>query len=196
MLNLLHCSNLWVCFYISTSSGSGDDSLDGLPDHIPRCPLTPSLSPQKRTTSQSKTEPPLLRTNKRTIYTAGRPPWYNVTGTTFKEAFVIGETTENFHLFLCCEAKRMFCPFELELRGCRDNLASLTPKIIFKLTRQDRSWTGRMYSIISSRRLIALGWLSMDRYREIAIGISCEKAIISACNEGLVPKLCTLIFRP
>lgn len=54
------------------------------------CPLTPSLSPRKRSTSQSKTEPPLLRTDKRTIYTAGRPPWYNVTGTTFKEAFVIG----------------------------------------------------------------------------------------------------------
>nr|XP_046228698.1 uridine-cytidine kinase-like 1 isoform X3 [Scatophagus argus] len=71
-------------------SGSGDDSLDGLPNRVPRCPLTPSLSPQKRATSQSKTEPPLLRTNKRTIYTAGRPPWYNVTGTTFKEAFVIG----------------------------------------------------------------------------------------------------------
>uniref|UniRef100_UPI003AB0EE88 uridine-cytidine kinase-like 1 isoform X3 n=1 Tax=Centroberyx gerrardi TaxID=166262 RepID=UPI003AB0EE88 len=71
-------------------SDSGDDSLDGLPSHAPRCPLTPSLSPRKRTTSQSKTEPPLLRTNKRTIYTAGRPPWYNVTGTTFKEAFVIG----------------------------------------------------------------------------------------------------------
>lgn len=66
---------------------SGEDSLDSL---FPRCPLTPSLSPRKRTTSQSKTEPPLLRTNKRTIYTAGRPPWYNVTGTTFKEAFVIG----------------------------------------------------------------------------------------------------------
>uniref|UniRef100_H3CK85 Uridine-cytidine kinase n=1 Tax=Tetraodon nigroviridis TaxID=99883 RepID=H3CK85_TETNG len=47
-------------------------------------------SPPKRSTSQSKTEPPLLRTSKRTIYTAGRPPWYNVTGTTFKEAFVIG----------------------------------------------------------------------------------------------------------
>ncbi|XP_029705106.1 uridine-cytidine kinase-like 1 isoform X1 [Takifugu rubripes] len=73
-----------------TDSGSGDDSLDGLTSHAPRCPLTPSLSPPKRTTSQSKTEPPLLRTNKRTIYTAGRPPWYNVTGTTFKEAFVIG----------------------------------------------------------------------------------------------------------
>ncbi|XP_019960587.2 uridine-cytidine kinase-like 1 [Paralichthys olivaceus] len=73
-----------------SDSGSGDDSLDGLSDHVPRCPLTPSLSPRKRTTSLSKTEPPLLRTNKRTIYTAGRPPWYNVTGTTFKEAFVIG----------------------------------------------------------------------------------------------------------
>ncbi|KAL3979443.1 neurofilament heavy polypeptide [Sarotherodon galilaeus] len=73
-----------------SDSGSGDDSLDGLSNPVPRCPLTPSLSPRKRTTSQSKTEPPLLRTSKRTIYTAGRPPWYNVTGTTFKEAFVIG----------------------------------------------------------------------------------------------------------
>ncbi|KAM9495623.1 uridine-cytidine kinase-like 1 isoform 1-T1 [Clarias gariepinus] len=71
-----------------SDSGSGEDSLDGLLRGT--CPLTPSLSPRKRTTSQSKTEPPLLRTNKRTIYTAGRPPWYNVTGTSFKEAFVIG----------------------------------------------------------------------------------------------------------
>lgn len=72
-------------------SGSGEDSLDGLLKRM--CPLTPSLSPRKRSTSQSKTEPPLLRTNKRTIYTAGRPPWYNVTGTSFKEAFVIGMFT-------------------------------------------------------------------------------------------------------
>ncbi|KAK3506547.1 hypothetical protein QTP70_006555 [Hemibagrus guttatus] len=71
-----------------SDSGSGEDSLDGLLRLS--CPLTPSMSPRKRSTSQSKTEPPLLRTNKRTIYTAGRPPWYNVTGTTFKEAFVIG----------------------------------------------------------------------------------------------------------
>uniref|UniRef100_A0A8C1TUY6 uridine/cytidine kinase n=1 Tax=Cyprinus carpio TaxID=7962 RepID=A0A8C1TUY6_CYPCA len=77
-----------IFLYILCVCGSGEDSLDGLMTH--RCPLTPSLSPRKRTTSQSKTEPPLLRTNKRTIYTAGRPPWYNVTGTTFKEAFVIG----------------------------------------------------------------------------------------------------------
>ncbi|XP_061481959.1 uridine-cytidine kinase-like 1 [Rhineura floridana] len=66
--------------------GSGT-ALDSL---VCRPPLTPSLSPRKRTTSQSKTEPPLLRTSKRTIYTAGRPPWYNETGTPFKEAFVIG----------------------------------------------------------------------------------------------------------
>ncbi|XP_039548768.1 uridine-cytidine kinase-like 1 isoform X1 [Pimephales promelas] len=79
-------SDSLIC--LSLIRGSGEDSLDGL--MRPRCPLTPSLSPRKRTTSQSKTEPPLLRTNKRTIYTAGRPPWYNVTGTTFKEAFVIG----------------------------------------------------------------------------------------------------------
>ncbi|XP_062267452.1 uridine-cytidine kinase-like 1 [Platichthys flesus] len=73
-----------------SDSGSGDDSSDGLSARVPRCPLTPSFTPRKRTTSLSKTEPPLLRTDKRTIYTAGRPPWYNVTGTTFKEAFVIG----------------------------------------------------------------------------------------------------------
>ncbi|MBV98397.1 Uridine-cytidine kinase-like 1, partial [Eschrichtius robustus] len=44
----------------------------------------------KRTTSQCKSEPPLLRTSKRTIYTAGRPPWYNEHGTQSKEAFAIG----------------------------------------------------------------------------------------------------------
>ncbi|XP_058020632.1 uridine-cytidine kinase-like 1 isoform X1 [Ahaetulla prasina] len=69
------------------SSGSRGAALNSL---VGRLPLTPSLSPRKRTTSQSKTEPPLLRTSKRTIYTAGRPPWYNETGTPFKEAFVIG----------------------------------------------------------------------------------------------------------
>ncbi|XP_039092901.1 uridine-cytidine kinase-like 1 isoform X1 [Hyaena hyaena] len=56
--------------------------------------LLPSVgtrrSPRKRTTSQCKSEPPLLRTSKRTIYTAGRPPWYNEHGTQSKEAFAIG----------------------------------------------------------------------------------------------------------
>ncbi|XP_021568905.1 uridine-cytidine kinase-like 1 [Carlito syrichta] len=47
-------------------------------------------TPRKRTTSQCKSEPPLLRTSKRTIYTAGRPPWYNEHGTQSKEAFAIG----------------------------------------------------------------------------------------------------------
>uniref|UniRef100_A0A671U807 uridine/cytidine kinase n=1 Tax=Sparus aurata TaxID=8175 RepID=A0A671U807_SPAAU len=93
-------SNKYPCLRVTVAKiGSGDDSLDSLSEHVPRCPLTPSLSPQKRTTSQSKTEPPLLRTNKRTIYTAGRPPWYNVTGTTFKEAFVIGEKSKKRSLF-------------------------------------------------------------------------------------------------
>lgn len=56
--------------------------------------LLPSVgarrSPRKRSTSQCKSEPPLLRTSKRTIYTAGRPPWYNEHGTQSKEAFAIG----------------------------------------------------------------------------------------------------------
>uniref|UniRef100_A0A7M4E925 Uridine-cytidine kinase n=1 Tax=Crocodylus porosus TaxID=8502 RepID=A0A7M4E925_CROPO len=71
-----------------SGSGSGEDSLDALP--APRLPLTPSLSPRKRTPSQSCAEPPLLRAGQRTIYTAGRPPWYTETGAPLDEAFVIG----------------------------------------------------------------------------------------------------------
>lgn len=37
-----------------------------------------------------KTEPALVRYGTRTIYTAGRPPWYDEHGETAKEAFVIG----------------------------------------------------------------------------------------------------------
>uniref|UniRef100_UPI00398E8EC4 uridine-cytidine kinase-like 1 isoform X5 n=1 Tax=Pristiophorus japonicus TaxID=55135 RepID=UPI00398E8EC4 len=68
-----------------SDSGSSEEALDRL---LP--PVTNTLSPRKRTTSQCKSEPPLLRTSKRTIYTAGRPPWYNEHGTQSKEAFVIG----------------------------------------------------------------------------------------------------------
>ncbi|XP_034761858.1 uridine-cytidine kinase-like 1 isoform X1 [Acipenser ruthenus] len=68
-----------------SDSGSSEESLDRL---LP--PVNTTLSPRKRTTSQCKSEPPLLRTSKRTIYTAGRPPWYNEQGTQSKEAFVIG----------------------------------------------------------------------------------------------------------
>ncbi|XP_028848615.1 uridine-cytidine kinase-like 1 isoform X4 [Denticeps clupeoides] len=69
----------------SDGSGGTDGSLDRL---LPA--VNTGLSPRKRTTSQCKSEPPLLRTSKRTIYTAGRPPWYNEHGTQSKEAFVIG----------------------------------------------------------------------------------------------------------
>ncbi|XP_077366603.1 uridine-cytidine kinase-like 1 [Festucalex cinctus] len=75
----------------SPDSGRGEDFLDGFASCIPRCcPLALTLSPRKRAGSQWQRQPPLLRTSKRTIYTAGRPPWYNVAGNTFKEAFVIG----------------------------------------------------------------------------------------------------------
>ncbi|PWA31921.1 hypothetical protein CCH79_00006493, partial [Gambusia affinis] len=62
--------------------GSGEDSLDRLLPHAgaPR---------RKSATSLSKTEPPLLRTSTRTIYTAGRPPWYDEHGAQSKDAFVI-----------------------------------------------------------------------------------------------------------
>lgn len=77
--------------------GSCDGQLDRL---IPL--MSASLTPRKRTTSQCKSEPPLLRTSKRTIYTAGRPPWYNEHGTQSKEAFVIGEKTSLIQKLLCC----------------------------------------------------------------------------------------------
>ncbi|XP_029077139.1 uridine-cytidine kinase-like 1 isoform X6 [Monodon monoceros] len=69
----------------SSSGSSNAESLDRL---LP--PVGAGRSPRKRTTSQCKSEPPLLRTSKRTIYTAGRPPWYNEHGTQSKEAFAIG----------------------------------------------------------------------------------------------------------
>ncbi|XP_028848404.1 uridine-cytidine kinase-like 1a isoform X3 [Denticeps clupeoides] len=65
-----------------SDSGSGEDSLDRL--------LPPVSTPRRKSTTLSKAEPPLLRTGTRTIYTAGRPPWYNEHGTQSKEAFVIG----------------------------------------------------------------------------------------------------------
>ncbi|XP_070797921.1 uridine-cytidine kinase-like 1 isoform X3 [Pituophis catenifer annectens] len=68
--------------------GGGNHSADTLDRLLPT--IVGTKSPRKRTTSQSKSEPPLLRTSKRTIYTAGRPPWYNEHGTQSKEAFVIG----------------------------------------------------------------------------------------------------------
>ncbi|XP_058892503.1 uridine-cytidine kinase-like 1 isoform X9 [Kogia breviceps] len=74
-----------VCPPAPSSSSSNAESLDRL---LP--PVGAGRSPRKRTTSQCKSEPPLLRTSKRTIYTAGRPPWYNEHGTQSKEAFAIG----------------------------------------------------------------------------------------------------------
>ncbi|XP_023375654.1 uridine-cytidine kinase-like 1 isoform X5 [Pteropus alecto] len=65
-----------------------DRSAEALDRLLP--PVGTGRAPRKRTTSQCKSEPPLLRTSKRTIYTAGRPPWYNEHGAQSKEAFAIG----------------------------------------------------------------------------------------------------------
>ncbi|XP_051525136.1 uridine-cytidine kinase-like 1 isoform X2 [Myxocyprinus asiaticus] len=71
------------CWALRTNGGgSGEDSLDRL--------LPPVSAYRRRSSTLGKTEPPLLRTGTRTIYTAGRPPWYNEHGAQFKEAFVIG----------------------------------------------------------------------------------------------------------
>ncbi|XP_010874135.1 uridine-cytidine kinase-like 1 isoform X2 [Esox lucius] len=80
----MECGENSSLLSVSNSEG-GEGSLDRL---LPS--VCPGVSPRKRTTSQCKSEPPLLRTSKRTIYTAGRPPWYNEHGTQSKEAFVIG----------------------------------------------------------------------------------------------------------
>ncbi|XP_006748110.2 uridine-cytidine kinase-like 1 [Leptonychotes weddellii] len=73
------------CWALGAEGSGHAESLDRL---LP--PVGTGRSPRKRTTSQCKSEPPLLRTSKRTIYTAGRPPWYNEHGTQSKEAFAIG----------------------------------------------------------------------------------------------------------
>lgn len=80
------------CFAVCCS-GSGEDSLDRL--------LPPSGAPRRKSaTSLSKTEPPLLRTGTRTIYTAGRPPWYDEHGAQSKEAFVIGMSLADVDVFI------------------------------------------------------------------------------------------------
>ncbi|CAG9829169.1 unnamed protein product [Diabrotica balteata] len=69
------------------------------PITVPYCPRPPSTGSQKsprsrrqRTTSLNQSKKPtesIIRTQHRTIYTAGRPPWYNSVGQKV-EPFVIG----------------------------------------------------------------------------------------------------------
>ncbi|XP_075427780.1 uridine-cytidine kinase-like 1 isoform X3 [Ascaphus truei] len=86
-MSLPVCPGPGVTGYWNLEGGhtSGTDTCHNL---LPT--VSSSRSPRRRTTSQCKSEPPLLRTSKRTIYTAGRPPWYNEHGAQSKEAFVIG----------------------------------------------------------------------------------------------------------
>ncbi|CAL8275589.1 unnamed protein product [Boreogadus saida] len=71
---------------MSSRSDSGSGGEDSPDQRLPAA----AVPRRKSATSQSKTEPPLLRTGTRTIYTAGRPPWYDQRGAQSKEAFVIG----------------------------------------------------------------------------------------------------------
>ncbi|XP_056633223.1 uridine-cytidine kinase-like 1 [Diorhabda sublineata] len=78
---------------------SGDFHTPASPITVPYCPRPPSTGSQKsprsrrqRTTSLNQTKKPtesIIRTQHRTIYTAGRPPWYNSVGQKV-EPFVIG----------------------------------------------------------------------------------------------------------
>ena len=69
------------------------------PPHSPRTPPKSPMKPgvgkkRSRTTSTGTSSPaaegPVVHSGSRTIYTAGRPPWYDTHGQ-LKEAFVIGK---------------------------------------------------------------------------------------------------------
>ena len=84
-------------------SGNSEDLDEKCPTFCPPSPLSPgksgpSVSPLRapggrtkrvRTTSTSKAAPSVVHSGSRTIYTAGRPPWYDSHGQQ-TEAFVIG----------------------------------------------------------------------------------------------------------
>ena len=83
-------------------SGSGEDLEDKVSIFItPQSPVKggPPVSPLRapcgrtkraRTTSTSKAKDSVVHSGSRTIYTAGRPPWYDSHGQ-LTEAFVVGE---------------------------------------------------------------------------------------------------------
>lgn len=63
----------------------------------PRRQRTTSINQSTTTISASE---PIIRANNRTIYTAGRPPWYNCAGQQV-EPFVIGkQKTLQFIIFI------------------------------------------------------------------------------------------------
>lgn len=114
-VKLMVCSGCNLPFCVLFCSGSGEDSLDRL--------LPPTGAPRRKSaTSLSKTEPPLLRTGTRTIYTAGRPPWYDEHGAQSKEAFVIGMTlTDDVFTPLDC-----FSTFATLVPSCGIELQNLS----------------------------------------------------------------------
>ncbi len=66
----------------------------------PKSPIKTSGGKKRNrtaSTSSPSTEGPVVRSGSRTIYTAGRPPWYDSQGQ-LKNAFVIGEYSPNPHL--------------------------------------------------------------------------------------------------
>ncbi|XP_030839289.1 uridine-cytidine kinase-like 1 isoform X2 [Strongylocentrotus purpuratus] len=80
------------------TSGASDesntsDAFDSLPSSVTTDPSSITSSPskpvRKRTISTGGSGDTVIRTSNRTIYTAGRPPWYNSQGQ-LHEAFVIG----------------------------------------------------------------------------------------------------------
>jgi len=88
---------LSAVFELPSSASSDSDNEN---DNLDTTPITPNKSPKsptrgggrrrvRTTSSSSAQEGPVVHSGSRTIYTAGRPPWYDSQGQ-LKEAFVIG----------------------------------------------------------------------------------------------------------
>lgn len=76
----LLCSNYYLLVLLISSGSNILKSPRGR-----RVRTTSMSQPNKKTTAES-----ILHADRRTIYTAGRPPWYNCTGGQEVEPFVIG----------------------------------------------------------------------------------------------------------
>ena len=105
------CTTVIFSQYTSRSSGSGDEPHDELIySNKQTPPLTPSkqLPPKSptrnkrrsRTTSTGDSHrESVVRAGSRTIYTAGRPPWYTCDGQ-LSEAFIIGKHLMQYYHFM------------------------------------------------------------------------------------------------
>jgi hypothetical protein len=90
---------MWVSFK-SNLSGSGDDMTHNLDNDNKSNHSVKRTISRTRTTSTSEKDGTIHIRGSKTIYTAGRPPWYDSSGQ-MKEALVIG-----INIYIkCCKTK-------------------------------------------------------------------------------------------